>query len=392
MREAVIVAMGRSAVGKAPKGVFKNTRPESIASQVITGMLDKEDSEIKNQIEEVIFGCAFPEAEQGLNVARNISLLSGITNEASAQTVNRFCASGLQAIATGANSIKCGENSVVLAGGIESMSVVPMGGNLSLGHPELIEKEPGAYVSMGITAENVAKRYGISREEQDEFSYNSHIKALKAQQAGKFERQIIPVYADSVEVIDGKPQKVSRLITQDQGIRPAISVEALGKLRPVFKAGGSVTAGNASQMSDGSGVVLLMEKEEALEKGLKPLAKFVGFATSGVDPNYMGLGPIPAIKKVLKQTKLEVSDIDLFELNEAFASQALACIDELGLDKDKVNVNGGAIALGHPLGATGGILTVKLLDEMLENNLKYGCVSMCIGGGMGAAAIFETIR
>ncbi|MEG0550849.1 MAG: thiolase family protein, partial [Vagococcus sp.] len=272
MREAVIVAMGRSAVGKAPKGVFKNTRPESIASQVIKGMLDKEDSEIKNQIEEVIFGCAFPEAEQGLNVARNISLLSGITNEASAQTVNRFCASGLQAIATGANSIKCGENSVVLAGGIESMSVVPMGGNLSLGHPELIEKEPGAYVSMGITAENVAKRYGISREEQDEFSYNSHIKALKAQQAGKFERQIIPVYADSVEVIDGKPQKVSRLITQDQGIRPTISVEALGKLRPVFKAGGSVTAGNASQMSDGSGVVLLMEKEEALEKGLKPLA------------------------------------------------------------------------------------------------------------------------
>lgn len=392
MKEAVIVAMGRSAVAKAPKGYYKDTRPETIASQVVTGIFEKEPKLSKEEIEEVVFGCAFPEAEQGLNVARHISLLADITEKASAQTVNRFCASGLQAIATAANSIKCGETTTVLAGGIESMSVVPMGGNLSVGHPELIDKAPGAYVSMGITAENVAKKYGITREEQDEFSYNSHLKALNAQQAGKFERQIIPVYADEVQVIDNCPTKVSSLITQDQGIRSNISVEGLAKLRPVFANQGTVTAGNSSQMSDGSGAVILMEAEEAQKRGLKPLARFVGFATAGVDPNYMGLGPIPAITKVLEKTGLAVADIDRFELNEAFASQALACIRELKLNPETVNVNGGAIALGHPLGATGAILTVKLIDELLENNLRYGCVSMCIGGGMGAAAIFEVIN
>ncbi len=390
MRNAVIVAYGRSAIGKAFSGKLKDTRPDDIAAQVVRGMLAKVPGVPLDAIDDFIFGCAFPEAEQGLNVAKTIAFRSGMPDSVAGQTVNRFCSSGLQALSIAANCIKVGEADVIVAGGIESMSLVPMEGNVISPNPYLMDTRPESFSSMGITAENVAVKYGISREEQDAFSMESHLKAAKAQADGKFKNQIIPVEGVLTRVDgNGYPTTTTVVVDTDEGVRSNISMEALGKLKTVFKMGGSVTAGNASQMSDGAAAVLIMSEDKAQEYGLKPIARFVNFAVAGVDPALMGLGPIYAIPKVLKTAGLSLDDIGLIELNEAFASQAIACIRDLGLNPDIINVNGGAIALGHPLGCTGALLTAKLLDEMALRGTKYGMISMCIGFGMGAAAILE---
>ena len=392
MRDAVIVAFGRSATGKSPKGILKDTRPEEYAAEVIKGVLAKVPQLDPAMIDDVIFGCAFPEAEQGLNVARSISLRAGLPYSVPAQTVNRFCSSGLQTIASGANAIMCGQADVILAGGVETMSKVPMGGNLLTPTPRMMEESPQEQPAMGTTAENVAEKYGVTREEQDAFAMNSHIKAAKAQADGKFDDQIIPVSAVRVAYDEGGKAYTKVVpFAKDEGVRPGISMEALAKLPTVFKKNGTVTPGNASQMNDAAAAVVLMSAEKAEELGVKPLARFVAFTTAGVDPALMGIGPVEAIPKVLKLAGLTKEDIGLFELNEAFASQALACIRELGLNEDIVNVNGGAIALGHPLGCTGSLLTAKLLSEMALRKCRYGVVSMCIGGGMGAAAVFELL-
>lgn len=392
MRDTVIIAYGRSAVGKAPKGVLKNTRPDEFATQVIRGVLAKVPQLDPALIDDVILGCAFPEAEQGLNVARTISLRAGIPESVPGQTVNRFCSSGLQTIAAAANAIMADQADIILAGGLESMSMVPMGGNLLSPNPYFMDNNPAPHAAMGITAENVAVRYGITREEQDEFSYRSHIKAAAAQREGKFDEQIIPV--DAVKVIkDENGRMVAKTVPflKDEGVRPNITMEALAKLPTVFKKNGTVTPGNASQMSDGAAMVIVMSGDKAKKLGLIPIARFVSFASAGVDPALMGIGPIAAIPKALALAGLRREDIDLIELNEAFASQSIACIRELGLNEEIVNVNGGAIALGHPLGCTGAFLTAKLLAEMGLRKSRYGLVSMCIGGGMGAAAVFERL-
>lgn len=392
MREAVIVAYGRSAIGKAPRGSLRYTRPDDIAAQVIKGVLDKIPQLKHEEIDDFVMGCAFPEAEQGFNIARIIAHRAGLPNCMPAQTINRFCSSGLQSIAIGANSIMAGQADIILAGGIESMSIVPMGGNIIAPNPYLMENYPEAYTAMGLTAENVALKYNVTRQKQDEFAVESHRRASKAQAEGKFDDEIIPI--QGVRPVTNELSMVENetfVFSKDEGIRPNATIEGLAKLRPVFKMKGSVTAGNASQMSDGAATVVIMSKEKAEELGVKPIAVFRSFAAKGVDPEVMGLGPIKAIPKALKIAGLNKKDIDLFELNEAFASQAIACIDELDLDIEKVNVNGGAIALGHPLGCTGSFLTAKLLSEMKRRNNRYGIVSMCIGGGMGAAAVFELL-
>ena len=392
MREVVIVAMGRSAVGKAPKGALRYTRPDDIGAEVIKGIFAKIPTFKPELIDDVIIGCAMPEAEQGYNIARIISTHAGIPESVPAQTVNRFCSSGLQTIAIGANAIMAQQADIILAGGAESMSAVPMGGERFAPNPSIMKTYADAYLGMGLTAENVADDYGITRQMQDEFAVESHKKAAKAQAEGKFDDGIIPVTGYKyVENKIGGGDLVPFTFAKDEGVRPDSSMESMAKLKTVFKAGGKVTAGTSSQMSDGAGFVLLMAKEKAEELGLKPIAKFVAFAAAGVPARVMGIGPIEAIPKALKLAKLTKEDIDLFELNEAFASQALACINTLGLDKEKINVNGGAIALGHPLGATGGILTVKLINELKRSGKKRGLVSMCIGGGMGAAGIFEVL-
>ncbi len=390
MRDAVIVAMARSPIGKAPKGSLKHTRPEAIGAQVVKGMLDKLEGFDPKIIDDVIIGCAMPEAEQGLNMARNIVLKAGLPDTVPAQTINRFCSSGLQTIALAANAIMAGQADVVLAGGVESMSMVPMGGHAYLPDPDLMKSNPNVYISMGHTAENVAKKYGITREMQDEFATQSHQKAEKAIAEGKFVDEIIPIEALVPKVNpDGKPGISVKTFNMDEGVRKNMSTEVLSSLRTVFANGGTVTAGNASQMSDGAAFLLLMSKDRAEQLGMKIIAKFVGFSVAGVPPEVMGIGPIAAIPKALKVCGLEMEDIDLIELNEAFASQALACINELGLNKQIINVNGGAIALGHPLGCTGAYLSIKLIKEMQRRKDKIGLVSMCIGGGMGAAGIFE---
>lgn len=392
MREAVIVAYGRSAIGKAPRGSLRYTRPDDIAAQVIKGVLDKVPQLKHEKIDDFVMGCAFPEAEQGFNIARIIAHRAGLPNCMPAQTINRFCSSGLQSIAIGANSIMAGQADIILAGGIESMSIVPMGGNIIAPNPYLMENYPEAYTAMGLTAENVAVKYNVTRQKQDEFAVESHRRASKAQAEGKFDDEIIPI--QGVRPVTNELSMVENetfVFNKDEGIRSNVTIEGLAKLRPVFKMKGSVTAGNASQMSDGAASVVIMSKEKAEELGLKPIAVFRSFAAAGVDPEVMGLGPIKAIPKALKIAGLNKKDIDLFELNEAFTSQAIACIDELDLDIEKVNVNGGAIALGHPLGCTGSFLTAKLLSEMKRRNNRYGIVSMCIGGGMGAAAVFELL-
>jgi len=381
MREAVVVAYGRSAIGKAPRGALSRTRPDEYAAQVAKEVVAKVPQLDPAEIEDLVLGCATPEGEQGFNMGRIVALRAGLPFDVPGQTVNRFCSSGLQAIATAANSIVAGQADVVLAGGVETMSIIPMGGRNISPNPFLMENGD-AYMSMGLTAERVAEKYGITREQQDAMAVESHAKAAKAQAEGKFLDEIIPV--DSVS-----PSGKSVVFDRDEGVRPGTGMGDLAKLKTVFQKDGSVTAGTSSQMSDGAGMVLLMSREKAESLGIKPIAVFRMFSLAGLDPQYMGLGPIKAIPKALEKTGISLGDIDLIELNEAFAAQALACIEELGLNKDIINVNGGALALGHPLGGTGAILTCKLLSEMKRRGSRYGMVSMCIGSGMGAAGIYE---
>ena len=392
MREAVIVAAARTAVGKAPHGMLRETRPDEMAASVIGELTRRLPGLKPEEIEDVIIGCAFPEAEQGLNMARVAALRAGLPDSVPGQTVNRFCSSGLQTIATAAERIMAGFANVIIAGGAESMSLVPMTGNRYAPHPYLAEQYPAVYTSMGITAENVARMYGVGREEQDAFAQESHVRAAAAIREGRFRDEIVPLTVVKKEFLgDGKPHVVRKevLFDTDEGVRFDSSAEALAKLRPAFHANGTVTAGNSSQTSDGAAAAVVMSKEKAQQLGLKPLGLFRGFAVAGVKPDLMGIGPVEAIPKALRLTGVSLDQLDLIELNEAFAAQALAVIHELQLPRERVNVNGGAIALGHPLGCTGAKLTATLLQEMQRRKARYGMVTMCIGGGMGAAAIFE---
>lgn len=390
MQDAVIVSAVRTAVGKAPRGTLSVMRPDELAASAITGALARIPGFDVAAIDDVILGCAMPEGEQGLNVARIASLRAGIPVEASAVTVNRFCSSGLQAIAYGAERIMLGQGQAAVAGGTESMSMVPMGGNKVSPNPALVATYPDVYLSTGLVAENHARESKVSREAQDQFALRSHQRAIAAIDAGRFKDEIVPLM---VRVVDhsakGGPKTKELVFDTDEGPRRDTSIEALAKLRPAFHVNGTVTAGNSSQMSDGAAAVIVTSAALAKERGLTPLARFVGYATAGVKPELFGIGPVPAIRKVLKLTGLTLDQIDLIELNEAFASQALACMNELGMDPDKVNVNGGAIALGHPLGCTGGKLTATLIHELHRRKARYGLVTMCVGGGMGAAGIFE---
>ncbi|EIJ80649.1 acetyl-CoA C-acetyltransferase [Bacillus methanolicus PB1] len=391
MREAVIVAGARTPVGKAKKGTLANVRPDDLGALVVKETI-KRAGNYQGNIDDLIMGCAMPEAEQGMNVARNIGALAGLPHTVPAITINRYCASGLQSIAYAAERIMVGFSDTIIAGGVESMSIVPMMGHVVRPNAKLAETAPEYYMGMGHTAEEVAKKYGISREDQDAFAVKSHQKAAKAIQEGKFEEEIVPVDV-TIRSFDKNNKLVEKTIkfTRDEGVRPDTNIETLAKLRPVFSVNGTVTAGNASQTSDGAAAVMVMDREKAESLGLKPLARFRSFAVGGVPPEIMGIGPVAAIPKALKLAGLELSDISLFELNEAFASQSLQIIRELGLDEEKVNVNGGAIALGHPLGCTGAKLTLSLIHELKRRNEQFGVVTMCIGGGMGAAGVFELL-
>ncbi len=392
-QEAVIVSAVRTAVGKAPNGTLRGTRPDDLAATVIAAALERAPGLPAAAIDDVILGCAMPEAEQGLNVARIASLRAGVPVSASAVTINRFCSSGLQAIAYGAEQIICGQSSAVVAGGTESMSLVPMGGHTVAPNPTLVDSYPDVYLSTGLVAENHAREASISREEQDAFALRSHQRALAAIAAGRFNDEIVPVTARLVDpgANGGRPGTTERPFTVDEGPRRDTTIEALAKLRPAFHAKGTVTAGNSSQTSDGAAAVVLTSAALARERGLTPMARFVAYATAGVEPERFGIGPVPAIRKVLKIAGLTLDQIDLIELNEAFAAQVLACLKELPIDPERLNVNGGAIALGHPLGCTGAKLTATLLHELTRRNGRYGIVSMCVGGGMGAAGVFERI-
>ena len=392
MPEAVIVSAARTAVGRANRGTLADTRPEDMGAAAVREAVQRAEPLDAADIDDVIMGCAMPEGQQGLNMGRIISLRAGLPDSVTAQTVNRFCSSGLQTIALGAQQIMSGMGEVVVAGGTESMSAVPMSGHHFRPNPWMVENRPEAYVAMGITAENVAKKYGISREQADEFSSRSHERALAAIAAGKFKDEVVPIEVEKVELTNGHAEKRTLTFDTDEGPRPGSTPEVLGNLKPVFHVRGTVTAGNSSQMSDGAGAVVLMSRDKADALGLKPLARFVSFGVGGVPPEIMGIGPVKAIPKALKYAGLKLEDIDLVELNEAFGCQALAVIQEAGLDIDKVNVNGGAVALGHPLGATGAKLTTQLLYEMGRQGSRYGMVTMCIGGGMGAAGIFENLQ
>jgi acetyl-CoA acyltransferase len=387
MREAVIVAIARSPIGKAVKGKLKDTRPEDIAAQVTQNVLAKVPQVSPEMIDDFVLGCAFPEAEQGMNLGRVVAAMSGLPDSVPGQTINRFCSSGLQSIAIAAGSIISGYTDIVLAGGVESMTVVPLGGYIIAPHPQFIDRAPENYITMGLTAENVAEQYQVSREDQDQFAYESHMKAARAQKEGKFTEEIVPIKARQFK--DDHFEEF--IFEQDESVRPGLTMADLAKLKPVFKLNGTVTVGNACPTNDGAAIALLMEKSQALTLGLKPIAAIRSFAVAGVPAAIMGIGPIAAIPKALKIAGLSKEDIDLIELNEAFASQALACIRELGLNQEIVNVNGGAIALGHPLGCTGAYLTAKLLHELKRRGGRYGLVSMCIGGGMGAAGVFEML-
>ena len=392
MREAVIVSIARTAVGKAPRGTLRNTRPDDMAAAVIQEVLRRVPAFDPNEIEDVILGCAMPEAEQGNNVARVASLRAGLPVTCSAMTINRFCSSGLQAIALAAERILAGFAEVILAGGTETMSMIPMGGYHFSPNPYLMEHYPDAYLNMALTAENLVRKYQVTREQQDEFALRSHQRALAAIAAGKFKEEIVPleVVEASLEGND-KPQARKIIFDTDEGPRSDTSLEALAKLKPVFHARGTVTAGNASQMSDGAAAALVLSMDKARALGVKPLARFVSYATAGTLPEEMGVGPVDAIPKALKLAGLKLADVDLVELNEAFAVQALAVVKLAELDLDRTNVNGGAIALGHPLGCTGAKLTATLVGEMKRRKARYGMVTMCVGGGMGAAGIFENL-
>jgi acetyl-CoA acyltransferase len=390
MRDAVIVSAVRTPVGKAPNGTLRHTRPDELAALVLGEALRRAPGVQPSELEEVLMGCAMPEAEQGLNVARIASLRAGLPVSASAATINRFCASGLEAIATAAERIMAGGADVVLAGGTESMSLIPMGGHRVAPNPHLVEHYPDTYLSTGLVAENHARESRISREDQDAFSLRSHQRAVAAIDAGRFQPEIVPVAVDVIDhPANGRPTSRREAFKTDEGPRRDTSAERLATLRPAFHAAGTVTAGNSSQMSDGAAAVLIMSGERAKARGLKPLARFAGYATAGVEPERFGIGPVPAVRKLLARTGRSLDDIDLVELNEAFAAQVLACLRELPIDPEKLNVNGGAIALGHPLGCTGARLTATLLHELARRQKRYGIVTMCVGGGMGAAALFE---
>jgi len=390
MKEAVIVSAVRTAVGKAPKGTLRDTRPDEMGAAVIREAMARVPGLEASEIEDVIMGCAMPEAEQGMNVARAAAIRAGLPVETSAMTINRFCSSGLQTIAMAADRIRTNGAEVILAGGLESMSMIPMGGHIIRPNPYLVEHYPDFYLSMGLATENVARKYDVSRDDQDEFALRSHKRAAAALDADKFSDETVPLTV-SVEELDAKGKKQHRdvVFDKDEGPRRDTSAEALAKLKPAFHIKGTITAGNSSQMSDGAAAVVVMSEDRAKELGAKPLARFVAYATAGCPPEEMGIGPVFAIPKVLKLAGLTLDQIDLIELNEAFAAQSLAVIKTLGLDIKKVNVNGGAIALGHPLGCTGAKLTASILRELERRNGRYGMVTMCVGGGMGAAGIFE---
>jgi acetyl-CoA acyltransferase len=392
MKEAVIVKALRTAVGKAPRGTLKDTRPDDMAAAVIKAVVESADGLAPEMVEDVILGCATPEAEQGMNVARQAAWLAGLPKETSAVTINRFCSSGLQAIAFAAERVMTGWSDCIVAGGVESMSLIPMGGNVIRPNPTLADEWPDYFLNMGLTAENLAQKYSISREEADSFSLGSHQKALEAIRSGRFKGEVVPLNIHSVELdARGKAARKERTFDTDEGPRTDTSVEGLAKLRPAFHARGTVTAGNSSQTSDGAAAAVVMSADKAKELGIKPIAKFIAYATAGVSPDYMGIGPVAAIPKALKIAGLSLDEIDLIELNEAFAAQALAVIKELGINQERLNVNGGAIALGHPLGCTGAKLTATILSEMQRRKARYGMVTMCVGGGMGAAGIFELL-
>jgi acetyl-CoA acyltransferase len=403
MREAVIVNALRTAIGKAPRGSLKDMRPDDLGGAVVKELLARTPELKPEEVEDIVIGCATPEAQQGMNMARQIALLGGLPVTTSALTINRFCSSGLQAIAQAAEHIMVGSAEVAIGGGVESMSMLPMGGHNLSPNPTLVDAYPDVYLNMGLTAENVAQKYGITREEAEAFAVRSHERAAAAIDTGKFKDEIVPITVVHREVnvaaaAAGKPLNAkNRITTQefvfdtDEGVRRDTSLEGLAKLKPVFHAKGTVTAGTSSQMSDGAAAALVMSRERAEALGIKPMARFVCYATAGVPPEIMGIGPVEAIPKALKIAGLKLEDIDVIELNEAFAAQALAVIKALNIDPERVNVNGGAIALGHPLGCTGAKLTATILREMKRTGAKYGMVTMCVGGGMGAAGIFENL-
>jgi len=392
MKEAVIISAVRTPVGKAKRGGMATVRPDEMGAAVIKELLNRTPNLDPAQIEDVVFGCAFPEGEQGMNVARTISIRAGLPDTVPAETINRYCSSGVQSIAHIAHAIKAGDIEIGIGAGVESMSMVPMMGYKFSPNPQFAMELPHYYTNMGLTAENVSLKYGITREQQDEFSLKSNQKAAKAVESRLFDPELVPLDVEVNEYVDGKVVKKNFTVKRDEGPRGDSTIEGLAKLKPAFKEGGFVTAGNSSQMSDGASAVMVMSADKAHELGLKPLARFVSFAVGGVPPELMGIGPIAAIPKAIKTAGLSLNDIDLFELNEAFAAQSLAVMQTLEIDPDKVNVNGGAIALGHPLGCTGSKLTTQLIYEMGRRKSKYGMVTMCIGGGMGAAAIFENLQ
>lgn len=388
---AYIVSTVRTAVGKAPRGILRHTRPDDLGAAAVRGALERIPALVSDHIDDVIMGCAMPEAEQGYNLGRLIALRAGLPDSVSGVTVNRLCSSGLQTIAMATQAIAWGQSDVIVAGGAESMSLIPMGGHQFSPSTELFADMPAAYIPMGLTAENVADRFQISRTDQDAFALRSHQKALAAQAAGRFKAEIVPITVRTTDYIDGQPHTHELIFDTDEGPRADTSLEALAQLKPVFKASGTVTAGTSSQMSDGAAATVVMGENTVQELGLQPLGRLLGFAVAGVAPEIMGIGPVVAIPKVLKQVGLTLADIGLIELNEAFAAQSLAVIRELGLNEEIVNVNGGAIALGHPLGCTGAKLTATLLHEMQRRGTRYGLVTMCVGGGMGAAGVFENL-
>jgi len=391
-KEAVIVSAVRTPIGKAKRGGMATVRPDEMGAAVLRELLNRTPNLDPAQIEDIVLGCAFPEGEQGMNFARTISIRAGLPDTVPAETINRYCSSGVQSIAHIANAIQAGQIEIGIGGGVESMSMVPMMGYKFSPNPQFAQELPHYYTNMGLTAENVAAKYGITREQQDEFALRSNQKAAHAVDSGLFDPELLPIDVELTEYANGKTTKKNFTVKRDEGPRGDSTIEGLAKLKPAFKEGGSVTAGNSSQMSDGASAVMVMSAEKAHELGLKPLARFVSFAVGGVPPELMGIGPVAAIPKALKLAGLSMNEIDLFELNEAFAAQSLAVIQTLEMDPERINVNGGAIALGHPLGCTGSKLTTQLIYEMGRRKSKYGMVTMCIGGGMGAAAIFENLQ
>jgi len=392
MHDAVIIDCLRTAIGKAPKGTLRTTRPDDLAAAVIRRLLEKYPAVVPDEIDDVILGCANPEGESGMNMARVAALRAGLPDAVPGVTINRFCSSGLQAIAMAADRIRSGSAQIIIAGGAESMSMIPMAGYKFAPNPWMVDHLPQIYMGMGLTGEEVQRKYGVTRADCDQFAYRSHQNALRAQADGKFDEEIVPIEVEANILENGHPEHHSRTFKKDEGPRADTSFEALSKLKPVFQSDGSVTAGNSSQMSDGGAAALVMSARKAKELGLKPMARFVSFAVAGVPPEIMGIGPVVAIPKALALAGLNKDDIGVVELNEAFAVQALAVIRKTNIDPDRVNPNGGAIALGHPLGCTGAKLTATILREMQRRDLQYGMVTMCVGGGQGAAGIFERLN